>query len=384
MGKKSVVYATSICWNTTYPVGSHGYAREFLRQGWKVAFLSTPITPWHRLLSKDQESYKNRKIIHNQGGEWKEDGVLWEYVPWTLLPSKKWPHVWDMFGLGDLTRAIGRQKAFHHPDVVWIDTAEYGKLFERFPNALKIFRVVDKMSFFRGITDSFMKYQMKTARKADLVIATSFILEEELKASGLTNVLRVPNGVEINRFQMTAPPPVPDEYKTIEKPIVVYAGAIEEWFNLPLLVDAAKRLPHVSFVIIGGVGIDTASAKGIPNLIFLGKKNPDLITRYMYHADVGMIPFQTSDFVHAINPIKYYEYTACGLPVVATSSYELERLGEPVFLANDGVAFAAQIQQALRLPKQDLSALRNRVFNVSWSKRWAVVHDVLKERGKIL
>lgn len=381
--RKNIIYATSNYWHTTYPVGSHGYAREFLRQGWHVAFLSTPITPWHRFFSHDKELYYQREKNHKYGGVWQEDGHLLDYVPWSLLPSKKFPGKWVSFDCGRLACVLKRN-GFCDPRVVWIDTAEYGALFSRFPDALKIFRIVDRVQFFRGSTTTLMDYQMEVAKQADLVIATSFSLESDLNEAGLNNVLRVPNGVELDRFQFQEPPERPQEYKAIKTPIALYVGAIEEWFDLPLLARTAKLLPDVTFVVIGDVRIDISIAEDVSNLLFLGRRNPMLVDSYMYHADVGLIPFRHSELVDAINPVKYYEYVACGLPVVATDSYELRSFGEPILLATGEKDFAEKIQQGLHMDKPEKEELQNRVRNCSWTKRWDLIRESLKERGKTL
>ena len=145
-----------------------------------------------------------------------------------------------------------------------------------------------------------------------------------------------------------------------------------------------QELAKIKIVVIGDVRIDISIAEDVSNLLFLGRRNPMLVDSYMYHADVGLIPFRHSELVDAINPVKYYEYVACGLPVVATDSYELRSFGEPILLATGEKDFAEKIQQGLHMDKPEKEELQNRVRNCSWTKRWDLIRESLKERGKTL
>ena len=40
-----------------------------------------------------------------------------------------------------------------------------------------------------------------------------------------------------------------------------------------------------------------------------------------------IISLKTNALVDAVNPLKLYEYCACGVPVVATEAYELKMIG---------------------------------------------------------
>jgi hypothetical protein len=46
--------------------------------------------------------------------------------------------------------------------------------------------------------------------------------------------------------------------------------------------------------------------------------------------DVGLIPFRLNELTASVDPIKYYEYRASGLPVISTAFGEMNyRSGEP-------------------------------------------------------
>src|SRR5581483_10218477 len=118
----------------------------------------------------------------------------------------------------------------------------------------------------------------------------------------------VPNGITVDRFA-TADRRAPDEYAGIPSPRVVYVGALEEWFDLELMVRCATAYPHASFVIIGPPRIDLSALAPYSNVHILGARQNRDVPRYLWNADVGIIPFQTTHpVIRSVHPIKLYEY----------------------------------------------------------------------------
>ena len=72
--------------------------------------------------------------------------------------------------------------------------------------------------------------------------------------------------------------------------------------------------------------------------------------------------------MHAIYPLKLYEYLACGLPVVATRWHELETLGSPALLFDGVTDFTTRIRQALSEPP-DADKGREFAQRADWSAR---------------
>jgi len=58
----------------------------------------------------------------------------------------------------------------------------------------------------------------------------------------------------------------------------------------------------------------------------------------MARFDVGLIPFANNDVTAYVDPVKYYEYRALGLPVLSTRFGEMTHRG-----AADGVYFWDQL-----------------------------------------
>jgi glycosyltransferase involved in cell wall biosynthesis len=83
--------------------------------------------------------------------------------------------------------------------------------------------------------------------------------------------------------------------------------------------------------------------------------------------DVAIIPFLSCPLTLATNPIKLYEYFACGLPVVSTRLPEMDQFPGLVYLADNPDEFLVQIEKALQ---EDDPALRSRRRDVARQESW--------------
>ncbi len=63
---------------------------------------------------------------------------------------------------------------------------------------------------------------------------------------------------------------------------------------------------------------------------------------------MGLIPARINDYTSAMFPMKFFEYLAAGLPVVATPLPALEPYGSVVGLAADAEGFGRRRGRALR------------------------------------
>ncbi len=111
---------------------------------------------------------------------------------------------------------------------------------------------------------------------------------------------------------------------------------MHDWFDADLVNALTDELPEVDFVLIGPEKEIRPKLQARKILHLLGRRPFEALSSYLHHADVGIIPFNRTkhpNLVNAINPLKLYEYTACGLPVVATRWDELEQIHPPATYA---------------------------------------------------
>lgn len=214
---------------------------------------------------------------------------------------------------------------------------------------------------------------------ADFITTTSTSLYLQRTAiEKRKNVLISKNAVNEVDF-ITKKSEIPEDIRHIPEPRIVYMGALYEWFDTELFYDVAKANPDKSFVIIG-FGKDILS-NSLPNLYFIGAKKHSELKEYLSHMQVGIIPFKSySDIIINCDPIKHYEYIACGLPVVTTYIPD-SAIDKPyTFLGNDSDTFSSAIDEALGI-KIDSNTISNFLAENSWNSRAALLCGIAD--GKI-
>ena len=156
-------------------------------------------------------------------------------------------------------------------------------------------------------------------------------------------------------------------------------------------VEQIKELGNEKVVLLGRQFVSFNKEKfkkltSLPNVQYLGEKPYHELLKYVAHFDVGIIPRISSAFTKAINPKKFYEYLACGKPVVATMMPELERYEKKGILARapDVDSFVVSLKQMidcsndLKLKKKRLELAKEN----SWQKRYEKINYLIQEKFK--
>ena len=236
---------------------------------------------------------------------------------------------------------------------------------EKFGGRL-VFDCMDDHSGFSTNTEQALRTEEALIKQADLVIASSSLLEEKLKMLNANTIL-VKNGTEFEHFQQ---PETNGELDHLSgKPIIGYYGAISDWFDMELVVYCARQRPDWHFVLIGSTfGCDITSAQALSNISFLGEKPYAELPGYLAYFDVCTIPFKIVPLTLATNPVKFYEYLSSGKPVVAVDLPELHPYGDDCYLARDADEFLQQLENALA--QKDDPKLAARRIALAKSNSW--------------
>lgn len=154
------------------------------------------------------------------------------------------------------------------------------------------------------------------------------------------------------------------------QPVLGYVGTIGFWFDWPLVMALANASPMLRVRLIGPVY--SLPPSGLPkNIELLPACDHAAAMRAMQGFSVGLIPFKRIDLTASVDPIKYYEYRALGLPVVSTCFGEMNLRGKQsgVFLVSDQSDLASVVKHALAYEsnKNEVQQFRN---NNSWGARF--------------
>ncbi|HEX8030580.1 MAG TPA: ElyC/SanA/YdcF family protein [Vicinamibacterales bacterium] len=294
-------------------------------------------------------------------------------LPFPYSRVARWINGYFMFrALRRWSEVIG----FHRP-IVWsfLPTPLALDLINAVDPRLTIYYCIDDLARSSHGARKIVASEEKLFKSADLVFVTSEKLRQ--RASGFRpDVHLFPFGVSFERFErvrnLAAPPPA--DVASLPKPIVGYVGGLHQWVDQQLVVETARRMPDVSFVLVGPEQTDISLLKTVPNIHLLGQRSHDEVPAYVNAFDVALIPYRLAEYTANVYPTKLNEYMVMGKPVVATDLPEIRRFnqthGTIVRIASAADAFVAEIKSALNDRSADAHAQRIAVAQEnSWRSR---------------
>ncbi len=191
----------------------------------------------------------------------------------------------------------------------------------------------------------------------DLIMAVSPTLEESWRPRA-RRVLLLPSAVdavEMAEFAVQETGIVGWPSDGVAHPCVVYLGSFNERVDYTCLTAAVRQCPATTFLFIGPIATDASSSsyanaladiQASPNTVFLGRRNRREIAWILSQCDIGIIPYLDNDFNRSCSPVKAYEYSALGLPTVATPLPAMQLVKEHVYLA-DASHFTQAVHEVL-------------------------------------
>ena len=246
-----------------------------------------------------------------------------------------------------------------------------------------IFDCFDLFGEFPGeerFRDDIRGAMFETAEKVDLVIATN----EELKKLLSTynkDIEVVQNGCDPLHFTGLEKDRRPDspvlDIESLSGPVIGYMGDIAPWMELDFLLQASRKHPEWSIVLLGTWKRDKPSSDDFPNVYAPGSVPYSELPYYASRFDVGTIPFTLNELTRVVNPLKLYEYFAMGIPVVATGLPEVVKHRRLAYIAGNAGDFADKIVEALH--ESDDAPERSQRMQIAKDNSWETRGETIRE-----
>jgi len=198
--------------------------------------------------------------------------------------------------------------------------------------------------FHRGLSRrSMRRHEDAIAVEVDLVVASSTFLAEKFARRGL-RVAKVLNACTMPSLPVRQP-------AAGQQPVLGYVGCLGHWFDWPLLVRLAKQLPEIAIELVGPCAA-RPPARLPPNIRLLPPCPQDAVDAHLARFSAGLIPFRRTPLSAGVDPIKFYEYRAAGLPVLSTTFGEmaLRGPGDGVYFLDRADDLPALVSQAISHP----------------------------------
>ena len=142
----------------------------------------------------------------------------------------------------------------------------------------------------------------------------------------------------------------PVELVSLPTPRLIFMGAIDAYkLDLVALTQLARKRPDWSFVLIGPIGeadpnTDVGALCSWSNVHWVGPRPYAELPDWLAHADVALLPLQLNSYTRNMFPMKFFEYLAAAVPVVATAIPSLEQFRDSALLVPPG---ADQLELAI-------------------------------------
>ena len=196
------------------------------------------------------------------------------------------------------------------------------------------------------------RVEAQLVRRADVVAANSAYLADYARPLN-PHSYDIGQGCVLAHYQADIQHELPADLAAVPTPRIGYTGFLTTVrLDLDLLLSLARQRPDWHLVLVGSEDADFQrnALHALPNVHFLGRKQPAQLAAYVQHFDVCINPQVVNDVTQGNYPLKIDEYLAMGRPVVATRTHTMEAFAGYASLAGNPAEWLAQLTQALAAP----------------------------------
>ena len=222
-------------------------------------------------------------------------------------------------------------------------------------------------AFYKGCSRIAMaKRERMIIKKVSMILTSSSALQDRLQRLS-SDVRHMPNACAVDRMPGLASIV---RGRNHEAPVMGYVGTIGTWFDWEMVIALAGSNPKARVRLIGPVFGGTPR---MPRNIFLEPAvSHATAIKEMKQFNIGLIPFKATALTASVDPIKFYEYRAMGLPVISSAFGEMALRKEctGTYLVSRDSDMAEAVEQALAYEATHESIVRFREKN-SWEARFS-------------
>ena len=285
-------------------------------------------------------------------------------LPIEPLPGSGWANglLWRGYlnAIGDFVEGGRTLLAIGKPSVLALE------LLKRLHHCPSLYDAMDDFpAFYAGLSRfALARREREITQRVDVILASSSELKSRW-ANIHKDVRLVHNALDLSAVQAVGPAPM-----TSNKKVFGYVGTIAPWFDWDWVCALAEARPDDEIRLIGPV-FDQPDRRLPGNISLLPACDHAVALKAMTQFHVGLIPFKKNALTASVDPIKYYEYRALGLPVISTDFGEMSlRAGERgVFITQSVSDIPAMANSAIQFDSDADDASEFAVQNI-WEARF--------------
>jgi O-antigen/teichoic acid export membrane protein/glycosyltransferase involved in cell wall biosynthesis len=273
--------------------------------------------------------------------------------------------IWDQWALRRHARKLMRLSGWHRAPhrIAYVFHPTFWPYIEHLGDCTVVYHADDAFSLMPGWNKESKAMESQLVARANLVIATSPGVAEQLSNGDEKQVRILPNGALVESYIDRAQHPCPLDLSPIPHPRIGYVGSINIKVDLLLVAEIARRRPQWQWVFVGPVlnnlfegfpgnaefqrGLEICHR--LKNVHFLGVKPYFGLPLYTTNMDVNTMCYRTisGGWWTAIYPLKLHEYLAAGKPVVSRKLDALQEFKSVIAIAETTEDWLCAVSAAL-------------------------------------
>ena len=263
-------------------------------------------------------------------------------------------------------------------NVYWSQLIKTYKI--KYPELPIIYDCNDNPLAFPGTPNYKKEYFIETLSLVNKIIIPHVSYRNFIPNKFHSKIEIITNGVDFELFQKINKPI--EKVKNIKKPIIIYIGAISEWFDFDLTEYLLNNSSY-NFILIGPVS--TNAIKRLDELSkhnrlhYFNAINHEEIPHYLFEANVCIIPFIKNELTESVLPNKLFEYSAAGKPSVMTNfNAYLSEFSDYVSITSEKDKFLNEIKKQIENP-QSGEKLKEFAMSFDWGMISIEYYDYIKK-----
>lgn len=353
-----------------------------------VVALNRPLCPFSTYITKRHrfpELFKQSKLE-------KLSENLYRFSPKYFIYDKIANHFppFELLNIAFLRKAYGNlteRLNINEPNpLIWYNYPQQGYVSRLFDNSFSVFELYDYLSDVNGKQDPLVnKLEEKLRENIKLLVTTSKKLQDSY-GPNYSNSYMLGNGIDRKTFislsgayQKTYHP-----IANIKSPQLGYAGMVSDRIDWKLIKHLAEKEPQWNFIFAGKIQSSSAINKlsKLKNIHFPGEFSHDLVPSLLHSFDVGIMPYRENIFFDYVNPLKFYEFAASGIPIVSSKIDELKHHPKQLIdvISNDPEKWHRSLKTKINCDKNVAKEIGiNIARNYIWEDMLETLFNKIKE-----
>ncbi|GGB41694.1 glycosyltransferase [Fictibacillus barbaricus] len=264
--------------------------------------------------------------------------------------------------------------------LTWSCDITRSSLVNKFKNRNLVYDIIDNLIEHDqvGRDKEFYKKKYKEIEDISNII---FTVSKSIKAelfSSHGKTYYIPNGIDLSKYHVQ---------KNIEnkRPKVGYVGLMQERIDVKLLKYVIEKNGDIDFCFVGPILTPKYFKELLKykNVEFIGAVHHDLIPNYINNFDACIIPHKVNKFTKSMNPLKLYEYLACGKHVITTNIPPAEEFKDIIYITNEYEIFSNYVHDAVYKPYSNFSQemISNKIKLHDWENKIQEMINIIEKFG---